>query len=101
MMPTVSSSSSVAALSNDTVRGCIVRGRFCNKLLENNQTHINICTCHSFLLLKKDLFILCIWVHGSCTDGCEPSCGCWELNSGPLLPPALLTPAQRFIHYYM
>jgi hypothetical protein len=18
------------------------------------------------------------------TDGCEPSCGCWELNSGPL-----------------
>ena len=18
------------------------------------------------------------------TDGCEPSCGCWDLNSGPL-----------------
>jgi hypothetical protein len=18
------------------------------------------------------------------TDGCEPACGCWELNSGPL-----------------
>jgi hypothetical protein len=37
-----------------------------------------------------------VWVHYSCvkthqkrvldpiTDGCEPSCGCWELNSGPL-----------------
>ena len=23
----------------------------------------------------------------SCTDGCEPSCGCWELNLGPLLTP--------------
>jgi hypothetical protein len=21
-----------------------------------------------------------MWVHCSCTDGCEPSCGCWELN---------------------
>ena len=27
---------------------------------------------------KINLFILCIWVHCSCTDGCEPSCGCWE-----------------------
>jgi hypothetical protein len=42
------------------------------------------------------LLILCIFVHCSCfqtyqrrasdpiTDGCEPPCGCWELNSGPL-----------------
>jgi hypothetical protein len=44
---------------------------------------------------KIYLFILCIWVHCSCTDGCEPSYGCWELNLGPLL--AL---AQRFIYYY-
>ena len=21
-----------------------------------------------------------MWVHCNCTDGCEPSCGCWELN---------------------
>jgi hypothetical protein len=45
--------------------------------------------------LIKDLFILFIGVHCSCqthqkrasdpiTDGCEPPCGCWELNSGPL-----------------
>jgi hypothetical protein len=26
------------------------------------------------------------------TDGCEPPCGCWELNSGPLVEqPMLLT----------
>jgi hypothetical protein len=47
------------------------------------------------------LFILCIWVHCSCTDGCEPSCGCWELNSGSLLTPVPLTLAQRFIYCYM
>jgi hypothetical protein len=47
----------------------------------------------SFLcLFFKDSFSLCIWVHCSClqthqkrasdlfTDGCEPPCGCWELN---------------------
>jgi hypothetical protein len=46
-----------------------------------------------FLLFS---FLLCIWVHSSClqtqqkraldsiTDGGEPPCGCWELNSGPL-----------------
>ena len=40
--------------------------------------------------------ILFIWIHCSCfqahqkrasdliTDGCEPPCGCWDLNSGPL-----------------
>jgi len=50
----------------------------------------------SYSFLKKYLFILCIWVHCRClqthqkkasdliTDGCEPPCGCWELNSGPL-----------------
>jgi hypothetical protein len=49
-----------------------------------------------FFFPFKDLFILCIWVHCSClqthqkrasdpiTDGCEPPCGCWELNSEPM-----------------
>lgn len=49
-----------------------------------------------FFFSFKDLFILCIWVHCPClhthqkrasdtiTDGCEPPCGFWELNSGPL-----------------
>jgi hypothetical protein len=52
----------------------------------------------------KDFFILCLWVHCSCTDGCEPSCGCWELKfrtsaslQSALLNQYLLTPAQRLI----
>jgi len=44
----------------------------------------------------KRIIYLCIRVYCSClqahqkrasdslTDGCEPPCGCWELNSGPL-----------------
>ena len=39
----------------------------------------------SMWIFFKDLFILCIRVHCSCTYGCEPSCGCWVLNLGPLL----------------
>jgi hypothetical protein len=48
-----------------------------------------------------------MWVHCSCTDGCEPSCGCWKLNFlGPLLAlvnlarssqPWLLSPKDLFI----
>jgi len=39
---------------------------------------------------------LCKWEEGiklpgtRVTDGCEPSCGCWELNSGPLEEQRLL-----------
>jgi hypothetical protein len=38
--------------------------------------------------------------------GCEPPCGCWELNSGPLEEQSVLliaeaiSPAQRFIYLY-
>ena len=28
------------------------------------------------------------------TDGCEPPCGCWELNSGPLEEEAMLLTAE-------
>ena len=28
------------------------------------------------------------------TDGCEPSCGCWELNSGPLEEQAMLLTSE-------
>jgi hypothetical protein len=53
-------------------------------------------------LFFLDLFILYIWVQCCClqthqkrawdpiTDGCEPPCGCWELNSGPLEEPSVL-----------
>jgi hypothetical protein len=52
--------------------------------------------CAFNIFLKIYLFTLCIWVHhcslqthqkraaDPITDGCEPPCGCWELNSGPL-----------------
>jgi hypothetical protein len=28
------------------------------------------------------------------TDGCEPPCGCWELNSGPLEEQSMLLTAE-------
>jgi hypothetical protein len=28
------------------------------------------------------------------TGGCEPPCGCWDLNSGPLQEQSLLLPAE-------
>jgi len=67
-----------------------------------------------FLFFKIYLFIYYICVHCSClqthqkrasdllTDGCEPLCGCWELNSWPLeeQPGALncwaISPASHF-----
>jgi hypothetical protein len=59
-----------------------------------------------FFFFFKDLFILCIWVHCSClqthqksvldpiTDSCEPPCGCWELNSGPLEEQSVLLTSE-------
>jgi hypothetical protein len=50
----------------------------------------------SLIFFFKDLFYYYMLVHCSClqthqkresdpvTDGCEPPCGCWDLNSGPL-----------------
>ena len=65
-----------------------------------------------FFFFNFYLFILCTWVHCFClqtlqktasdpiTDGCEPPCGCWELNSGPLEEqPLLLTAEQSLQHY--
>ena len=57
---------------------------------------------------KKDLFVLCMWVHCCClqtqqkraldpiTDGCEPLCGCWELNSEPLEEQSVLLTTEPF-----
>jgi hypothetical protein len=57
----------------------------------------------------KDLFISCMWVHCSSlqtyqkrasdiTNGCEPSCGCWELNSGPLEEQSALLTTEPSLH---
>ena len=44
-----------------------------------------------------------MWVYCCClqthqkmpiTDGCEPPCGCWELNSGPLEGQSVLLPTE-------
>jgi hypothetical protein len=34
----------------------------------------------------------------SCKAGCEPSCGCWELNLGPLLGPVSPAPSDPMIY---
>jgi hypothetical protein len=69
-------------------------------------TYVHICVkvrdqCR--YLLQSDFFI---WVHCCClqthkkraldpiTDGCEPPCGCWELNSGPLEEHSVLLTAE-------
>jgi hypothetical protein len=31
------------------------------------------------------------------TDGCEPPCGCWDLNSGPLEEQSMLLTAEPFL----
>jgi hypothetical protein len=39
-----------------------------------------------------------MWVYCICTDGCEPSCGCWELNfRTSACSSQLCSQAQRFI----
>jgi hypothetical protein len=55
---------------------------------------------------KKNLFISYMWIHCHClqthqkraldpiADGCEPPCGCWELNSGPLEEQSVLLTAE-------
>jgi hypothetical protein len=46
-----------------------------------------MCVC---VFLKIYLFIICKYTvavqkreSDLVTDGCEPPCGCWDLNSGP------------------
>jgi hypothetical protein len=55
---------------------------------------------------KFYLFILCMYIHtvavqrhqerasDPITDGCEPPCGCWELNSGPLEEQSVILTAE-------
>jgi hypothetical protein len=59
-----------------------------------------------FFFFKIYLFISCSWEHccylqihqkrasDLITDGCEPPCGCWELNSGPLEEQSVLLTAE-------
>jgi len=36
----------------------------------------------------------------SITDGCEPPCGCWELNSGPLEEQSVLLTAEPSLQLF-
>ena len=54
-----------------------------------------------------------MWVHCSClqthqksasdiiTDGCEPPCGCWDLNSGPSEEESVLLTAEPSLQPYL
>jgi hypothetical protein len=56
----------------------------------------------SFLFFFFNLFIICKYslqtyqkrVLDLITDGCEPPCGCWDLNSGPLEEQSVLLTAE-------
>jgi hypothetical protein len=62
-----------------------------------------------FFFFFKDLYM---WVHcrylqtlpkeasDLITDGCEPSCSCWELNSGPLEEQSVLLTTEPSLHPY-
>jgi hypothetical protein len=67
--------------------------------------NINKIEAHKNFGINTFNFYLCtyeysLYIYGTCqrtasdpiTEGCEPPCGCWELNSGPLEEyPMLLT----------
>jgi len=75
---------------------CCILNNLCNLLLMAAlmEHSLQILRFISFFFLK--ILFYCIWVYCSClqthqkrasdliTDGCEPPCGCWDLNSGPL-----------------
>jgi hypothetical protein len=66
-----------------------------------------MCGMNTFFLSFKDLFVLYIYMY-HCSypqthqkrtsdliiDGCEPPCGCWDLNSGPLEEQSVLLTAE-------
>jgi hypothetical protein len=74
---------------------------------ENNwidlATTFNVCSPFIYAWI---LNFLCMWVHccslqrrqkrasDPVTDGCEPPCGCWELNSGSLEEQSVLLTAE-------
>jgi hypothetical protein len=69
--------------------------------------------CLHIYFLKETLFILCMWVHchflqwhqkrtsDPITNGCEPPCGCWELNSGPLEEQSVFLIAEPSLQAYL
>ena len=50
---------------------------------------------HAWCLWKKEEAIKA--TRTGDTDGCEPPCGCWEMNLGPLQEPQVLLTAEPFL----
>jgi hypothetical protein len=51
------------------------------------------------------MWVLCSYAHqkralDSITDGCEPPCGCWELNLGPLEEQLVLLTAEPSLQHH-
>ena len=84
---------------------CVLKN-ICMNLCFSSLAHNLFLNYQTFLFVFKDLFIYYMLVHCSClqtpqkrasdliTDGCEPPCGCWELNSGPLEGQSVLLTAE-------
>jgi hypothetical protein len=56
----------------------------------------NVLFCFVFIICK---YTVAVFRHqeresGLVTDGCEPPCGCWDLNSGPLEEQSVLLTAE-------
>ena len=86
--------------------GSLWKNSQCSQPLSHLSSPESVFSKYNSFLLFLDLFVLFLWVHCSClhthqkrtsdpiTDGCEPPCGCWELNSGPLEEQSVLLTAE-------
>jgi hypothetical protein len=64
-----------------------------------------VTNCFLFLFLKKDLLYVSTLRLSSdtpdlITDGYEPPCGCWDLNSGPLEEQSVLLTVKQSLQPY-
>ena len=56
---------------------------------QESRTHNLFFNIYLFIYYEYNILFVCMLADqkrapGPITDGCEPPCGCWELNSGPL-----------------
>ncbi|XP_075801518.1 ephrin type-A receptor 10 isoform X3 [Microtus pennsylvanicus] len=49
---------------------------------------------HSHIVRLEGVVTRVFWAPDLIIDGCEPSCGCWELNSGPLEQQSVLLTSE-------
>ena len=54
------------------------------------------------VICKYTVSVICLHIHQKrasdlIMDGCEPPCGCWDLNSGPSEEQSMLLTAEPFL----